>query len=71
MSLTVAIILGIIFIPVYAYVWTSILRSRVNKRSKQNNSEPMTKIQFRFLLVLYAVLATCLIFSTIYFIYFT
>ena len=43
MSLPVAIILGIIVIPVYAYFWASIYRWENNRRVKRNNFKPMTK----------------------------
>ncbi|GEP86194.1 hypothetical protein SCO01_03840 [Staphylococcus cohnii subsp. cohnii] len=46
MSLLVAIILGIIIIPIYAYFWASIYRWENNRRIKRNNFKPMTKKQF-------------------------
>ncbi|CCI60220.1 putative uncharacterized protein [Staphylococcus equorum subsp. equorum Mu2] len=40
MGLLAAIVLGIIFIPIYAYFWAFIFRWENNRRVKRNNFTP-------------------------------
>lgn len=70
MSLPVAIVLGIIVIPIYAYFWASIYRWENNRRVKRNNFKPMTKKQFNLILIVHAICATIFVILAIYISYF-
>ncbi|PHK48798.1 hypothetical protein [Staphylococcus edaphicus] len=70
MSLPVAIILGIVAIPIYAYFWASIYRWENNRRVKRNNLKPMTKKLFYWNLLVHGVFATIFVFIAIYISYF-
>lgn len=70
MSLPVAIILGIIAIPIYAYFWAFIFLWENKRRVKRNNFKPMTKKQFNLLLIVHAICATIFVILAIYISYF-
>lgn len=70
MSLLVAIILGIIFIPIYAYFSSSIFRWDDNRRAKRNDLAPMSNKQFNSLLVINGVCAVIFVIIAIYLSYF-
>lgn len=71
MSLPVAIVLGIMFVPIYAFFWAFIFRWENNRRVKRNNFEPMTKKSFYVLLLVHAVSAILMVISAIYISYFS
>ena len=70
MSLPVAIILGIIIIPIYAYFWASIYRWENNRRVRRNNFKPMTKKQFNSILIVHAICAAIFVIIAIFLSYF-
>lgn len=70
MSLPVAIILGIVFTPIYAYFWAFIFRWENNRRVKRNNFDPMTKKQFNLVLLVHAICAAGFVTMAIYISYF-
>lgn len=70
MGLLAAIVLGIIFIPIYAYFWAFIFRWENNRRVKRNNFTPMTDKQYYLLLIVHGIFATFLVIFAIYISYF-
>ncbi|MDU9348551.1 MULTISPECIES: hypothetical protein [Staphylococcus] len=70
MSLPVAIILGIIIIPIYAYFWASIYRWENNRRVRRNNFKPMTKKLFYWNLLVHGIFAAIFVIIAIYLSYF-
>ncbi|NWK84255.1 hypothetical protein HYE69_05490 [Staphylococcus sp. GSSP0090] len=71
MSLPVAIVLGIIFVPIYAYFWSFIFKWENNRRVKRNNFDPMSKKAFYFLLFVHAICAIVMVITAIYISYFS
>ncbi|RIN51302.1 hypothetical protein BU052_13415 [Staphylococcus simulans] len=70
MSLPVAIILGIIAIPIYAYLWASIFRWDNNRKAKGNNSKLMRQSTFYSIFIVHAICAAIFVVIAIYISYF-
>ncbi|MDU9418921.1 hypothetical protein RCL10_10475 [Staphylococcus lloydii] len=70
MSLPVAIIVGIIAIPIYAYFWASIFRWDNNRKAKGNKLKLMRKSTFYSIFIVQAIGAAICVILAIYINYF-
>ncbi|SCT02655.1 hypothetical protein [Staphylococcus caeli] len=70
MSLPIAITLGIIFIPIYAYFWSFILRWDNSRRARRYDFPIMSKRKYNYLLLAHGIFATILVIGAIYMSYF-
>ncbi|MBF7019720.1 hypothetical protein ISO99_07320 [Staphylococcus sp. 18_1_E_LY] len=70
MSLPVAIIVGIIAIPIYAYFWAAIFRWDNNRKAKGNKLKLMRKSTFYSIFIVQAIGAAICVILAIYISYF-
>lgn len=70
MSLPIAIILGIIAIPIYAYFWATIFRWDNNRKAKGNKLKLMRKSTFYSIFIVQAICAAIIVVIAIYISYF-
>ena len=70
MSLPIAIILGIIFIPIYVYFWSFLLRWDNNRRARRYDFALMSNRKYNYLLLAHGIFAIILVISAIYMSYF-
>lgn len=58
MNLTLKILVGIIFVSIMSWNNTIQTRQNVNKKAHKNQTQPMNRKQFRFMLFLNIVVVT-------------